>query len=331
MSSRSILVICGLVLLGACSKGEDDDKSDRKSYDFSADSSVSLADGNLELDLDRAALTDNAEDTCDGQPNYVCTAPSVLTGKYFSVGLLIQAGGAGMQSYLLADNWRDLDGTAATYDFDAAAPVVSEGELTCCGGEGDLTGDNVYFSDVAYLFGYLDATFKIPYTSAQLDTVSATMEGEHTVRFVLADDVLEDYVRGDLLYKDIDGTFKWVDQNGNFSATRPSDPITMADDVVDYKNPFSELEDAAIPVLYSALNDSSAGGVNVTSEDDLQEADRTYSFDFDSTDLVVIMEGQDALSEIQTIANLLAELHIQGMKNDELEFGKTGKSTLTVE
>lgn len=324
------------LIVGSIGCDKKDDKGSKSSYDFSASAAATISSSKLaatESARPSAGLIQTAgpKFLCTStQPNLTCVAPSALTGKYFSVGLLIQANGSGMLSYLLGDEWSSITGTSETFDFDAANPITVSGSFKCCGGEGDLTGENVYFSDVAYLFGYLDATFEIPFSAAQQATVSPAMIAPHTVRYVFADDVLTGYVRGDLLYKDVDGSFKWMDQEGALSSTRPSAPITMDDQVVSGAPSFSDAK-TPVPPISTSLQTATGEGVIQTSEDELKTEGRTYSFDFDTTYAVALMVGQSDLSLLQTTKDLMERLHFQGLPSSEFTFGSSGTSTLSVD
>lgn len=332
-SNKIVFLVLVLGLAAACDKDKDKDKKSGATYAFTAAASTSIkASGfNLADEIDGTDLLDagGAANLCATGQTITCVAPTGLTGKYFSVGLLIQANGQGMQSYLLGDSWNDIKGTSTTYDFDASAPTVSSGNLACCGGSGDLTGDNVYFSNAAYLFAYLDASFKVPYSALQKTRVTPEMLAAHTVRFVFADDVVSGYKRGDLLYKDTDSTFKWVDDSGNLSATRPSSPITLDTKVVSYTSPFEGLT-SPIPVIYTDINDGVNGKVT-TSEDALKATGKTYTFDFNTSSLIVFMLKSDELEIMGTKKDLLQRIHLSGLPHTKFTFGTAGSSSLTIQ
>ena len=330
----SLVMVCvfAIGLITGCGEGGKKDPGPGGSnYSFSVASGTRVGGtglglrGTVEKNL-RTNLLDGPASLCVDQPNFFCVAPSALTGKYLSVGLLIQANGAGMQTYFHSDAFSSVTGASEAFDFDAAAPVTHTGDIKCCGGTGNLTGENVYFSDVTYLFGYLDATFQIPYSTTQQSTVSDAMKGNHTVRFVMADNILSSYKRGDLLYKDSDGTFKWMDQSGNLSATRPASPITMDTNVVNYTSPFPELVNVSVPIFYSGLSEKV-----LTSEEKLKETGKTYAFSFDSSSLIIVTKGKDQLSLLQTPKDLMSALHLQGMPHTSLTLGQAGTSVLTVQ
>jgi hypothetical protein len=187
-----IFIMAGI---SACTDSKSDAGNSKQSYEF--ESSVStIVVGNRLSDRTSVRLTKEADAfydamECDSQPNYICFAPTKLTGRYFASGLLIQANGSGMQSYFHVESWSELSAESELFDFDSENPTAESGNLNCCGGEGDLTGENVYFSDAIYAFGYLDSSFYLPYSASDLSKVSPFMKGEHTFRFVLFDDVVE--------------------------------------------------------------------------------------------------------------------------------------------
>jgi hypothetical protein len=200
--------------------------------------------------------------------------------------------------------------------------------LGCCGGTGDLTSENSYFSDANFLFGYIDASFKIPYVNT--NQVNSEMLATHTVRFVLADKTSTGYKRGDLLLQDTDDTFKWMTADGTLSATRPASPITMDTQVVNYTNPF-EKGNTEIPVIGSQILSPEGGDNKVTtSEGELKEAGNTYRFDFDASSLIVFMLAPTELTIIQTKAEMLKRIHLQGLPHSKFTFGASAVSTLTV-
>lgn len=234
-----------------------------------------------------------------------------------------------MMSYILADNWNGITSSSTTYEFSGSNPVTSSGNLICCGGSGDLTGDNVYFSNAAYLFGYLDVKFTVPYNTTQKGRVSSEMQQAHTVRFVFADNILSGYKRGDLLYKDSDVTFKWVDSStGDLSTTRPSSPVTMDTMVVNYTSPFSEIT-SGIPVIYTDVLDNSSGKIT-TSEDALKSTGKTYSFDFNADYFLVFMLKSDELEIMSSKKEMLQRIHLSGLPHSKFTFGTAGASTLTI-
>jgi len=193
------VTVLSIIFSGCGEDGKKDKDGKGKSYSFSAaataivkSSRLALTSSNSESKGDEESIkagaltsTSGAAHLCATGQTITCVAPSALTGKHYGIGLLIQAGGRGMQSYLLSDSFSSITVTGPSYDFNAANPVTSTGALTCCGGEGDLAGENTYFSNVAYVFGYLDATIAVPFTDAQLNQVPQEVKGNHTVRFVL--------------------------------------------------------------------------------------------------------------------------------------------------
>lgn len=330
---KKLCLWAGFVYLASgCGASESNDKSSSSgsSYSFESEASSQLLSSTLGLrrspgDL---PLTDGPSQLCETGQTISCADVSDVSGKLLTVGLLIQAGGQGMQSYLLTDNFSDVTGDSTAYDFDFRNPVTTSGALGCCGGTGDLTNENSYFSDANFLFGHMDVSFKIPYVNT--NQVNTEMLATHTVRFVLADKTSTGYKRGDLLLQDSDDAFKWMSADGTLSATRPASPITMDAQVVNYTNPF-EKGNTEIPVV-SAQIQSPEGGDNkvTTSEDKLKDTGNTYSFDFDASTLVVFMLAPSELTIIQSKAEMLKRIHLQGLPHSKFTFGASAVSTLTV-
>lgn len=324
-----------LAACGDSSKKEEPSNSGQ-SYDFSATASVELRRASDALGLNgRNQLTQQnmlsgPKHICETGQTITCAAPTKLTGKYLGAGLLIQSAGKGMLAYLMGEEWASLDGASTSYSFDFESPVKSSGKLKCCGGTGDLSGEESYFSNGAFLFGYVDATFKIPYSTSQLLQVPAAMKESHSVRFVMADGILPNYRRGDLLYKDTDETFKWVDSSsGALSASRPTSPVTMDTKVVNYTQPFEGFS-SPIPIIYTEI--SEADGKVLTSQDKLKAEGKTYSFDYDATYALVFMLAPNELTIIQSVKEMLARIHMQGLPHTKFEgFGAAAVSKLTIQ
>ncbi len=336
------------VFLLSCGK-----KSSDSSYSFSAASSTKLSGAGLASsaylnpDAVRNSLEELfSEDYFDSQTfvrdrrlaaastatscnSYFCVTPTALVGKYFAVGLLLQASGSGMAAYFGKETaWSEIKGTSDTYDFDFAAPITNSGTFTCCGGTGNLSAGRTIISDTSFLFGYLDATFEITATSG----AHGTAVGVHTVRFVLADDVITSGKRGDLLYKDTDLVFKWVDsETGVMSTTRPTSPVVMNTSVVNYTNPWGNVGAQSIPVIYAGLTNATGGVMEVT-EAELKTVGRTYSFSFNAANLVLfpgIIADQDE-GYLASIKDVLAKIHLQGLPTTAATLGKAPDTVLTV-
>ncbi len=261
----------------------------------------------------------------------ICLTPTELTGKYYAVGLMIQSGGNGMNAYFGQDQWSDITGTSPTFDFSFKSPITQAGDLICCTSEGDLSGDNTYFSDAIYLFGYIDATFTIAADSgAHGDAV-----GTHTVRFVLADDSISGGKRGDLLIKDAE-EFKWMDAAGALSTSRPADAITMNEDVVAFPDPYGDGKGTiAIPIIRTSVNAPASGEVFQVSEEELKIADRTYSFDFNASGFVWFPTLlQNDIGMLESRKALLSKIHMQGLPHSQYgdggAYGASGDTTLTI-
>jgi len=114
--------------------------------------------------------------------------------------------------------------------------------------------------------------------------------------------------------------------------------MTMDAQSVNFVQPFPELQ-AEFPVIYTEILDqpataSSPGGKNVTSEEALKTAGKTYTFDFDSRYSVMFMLSQQEMTIIQTRKELLARIHLMGMPHSKFGDGRSGtsgSSTLTVQ
>ena len=251
----------------------------------------------------------------------ICFTPTALTGTSFGEGLLIQAGGAGMVAYFGQDAWSEITGTSPRVDFDVSAPIFHAGNLSCCGGNGDLASPNAYVSDVIYLFGTIDATFTVSGV-----TGNTSMNREFTVRFVLADEAVPTARRGDVLLKDpADGAFKWMDPGtaaGTLAATRPASPVTMDAAVVNYVNPFGTTEgNQRIPVIYAPVT-SLDGTPYAIDEAKLRLADRTYTFHFDPTNFVMFPSLQLAdIGLLSTEKQLLSRIHLGGLPHSQQPMG----------
>ncbi len=332
MQKKLFVWVSFVYLASACGENNSDDKgsSSGSSYSFESEAGSQLLSSTLGLRSRKSPLTllDGPAQLCETGQTISCAGVSDMSGKLLTVGLLIQAGGSGMQSYLLTDNFSDVTGDSTAYDFDFRNPVTTKGALGCCGGTGDLNSGNTYFSDANFLFGYIDASFKIPYVSTS--SVNANMLATHTVRFVLADKTSTGYKRGDLLIQDTDETFKWMTADGTLSATRPASPITMDSKVVDYTNPF-EKGNTEIPVIGAQIQSPEGGDNKVTTDEAaLKETGNTYSFDFDASSLIVFMLAPSELTIIQTKAEMLKRIHLQGLPHSKFTFGASAVSTLTV-
>lgn len=258
----------------------------------------------------------------------VCFTPTALTGTSYGEGLLIQAAGSGMVAYFGQDAWSEITGTSPSAAFDVSAPIVHAGNLSCCGGNGDLAAPNAYVSDVIYLFGTIDATFTVTGV-----TGNVSMNREFTVRFVLADDALPTARRGDVLLKDpADGAFKWMDATtaGTLAAARPATPVTMDGAVVNYVNPFGPTHgNQRIPVIY-APGTSLDGTPYAIDEAKLRLAGLTYTFRFDPTNFVMFPSLQAAdLDLLSSEKQLLSRIHLGGLPHSQQPRG-VGSPAATV-
>lgn len=258
----------------------------------------------------------------------ICFTPSKLTGAYYGTGFLIQSSGSGMMAYFGQTNWSSITGTSTSYSFDTSAPITNTGNLNCCSGTGNLSSSNTYISDVAYLFGYLDATFTVSGV-----TSNTNMNREFTVRFVLANGAISGGIRGDVLLKDPgDSVFKWMDTSvsaggdigaGTLVTTRPTTPVTMNTSVKNYTNPFGTGKgNDSIPVIYAAALPQSGSGVFTTSESALNTADKTYTFSFDSTKFVMFPTLLTAdINSLSTYYQLMSLIHLGGLPHSTQSSG----------
>jgi hypothetical protein len=320
-----------LTLLVAASCGSSNNAS---TYDFTAAASVAL--GLKSRSLPTKSLPSLTESWSTGfllpqrEPlrtgptlctSTVCFTPTTLTGKYYGMGFLIQAGGNGMTAYFGQSHWSDITGTSTSYDFDVANPITNSGNLTCCSGTGDLSSSNTYISDVIYLFGYLDATFTVSGVTGNM-----SMNRAFTVRFVLADGAISGGLRGDVLLKDPAGgaTFYWIDTatstGGNVGAgtlvtTRPATPVVMNTSVVNWTNPFGTNQgNQTIPVIYAGVLPDSGSGVVTTSQSELAQTGKTYTYNFDPTNFVMFPTLQTAdINMLSSYTELLSRIHLGGL------------------
>jgi hypothetical protein len=297
-----------------------DEKDGPQNYDFSAVASQKV----FSTSLSSLSLAESAQYKADNLCTSVfCITPSNASGKYFGVGLLIQAGGSGMSAYFDNESWSSVTETSETKIFDFSSPLTYSGNLNCCGGEGDLNNPNSYFSDVSYMFASIDVEFSITESMG----AHGTAIGTHQLRFVFADDATSSAKRGDILVKD-GADYKWVDAVGNLSAVRPNGPITMNDQVVNWTNPFDK-GNATIPVMYSGLVETE--DKMVTSEDELKKP-ATYSFNFNASGLVIFPDILHAdVGMLDSRLAMLKKIHLLGMPYGNRGVIGVGKTTLSIE
>jgi hypothetical protein len=316
------------IALTACDM---DDKKDgeKSSYSFTSPSSIQLKSSSFGL-LEDSFFASSTQKLTTAEPpmckDNICFTPTQLTGKYYGVGLMIQSDNSGMMAYFGQDSWSGITSSSTSYNFNFNSPVSNTGNLVCCTGQGDLSNGTSYFSDAVYMFGYVDATFTIPSTSgANGDAV-----GTHTVRFVLAEGAVSDAKRGDILYFDA-GAFKWMDNEGVLSSTRPTNPITQDTGVVNWTNPFGDKGNQTIPTIGAALEAAADGGVNVVTEDELKISGRTYSFDFQADGFISFPTLlRTDIGMLDSKKKLLSSVHIQGLPHSKYNMGSTAKSKLVV-
>ena len=313
---------------GGCSKNEpESDKTAGKTYSFDAQANAKLKMKGAALSRATTLKTSAAGPTLCS--SVICFTPTVLTGKYYGTGFLIQSDGNGMVAYFGQDSWSSITGASKSYDFNSTSPIENSGTLTCCGGTGDLTSANTYIESIIYLFGYIDATFAVSGV-----TSNTSMNREFTVRFVLADGAIASGIRGDLLLKDpADGVFKWIDTSvnaggnvgdGTLVATRPQTPIVLNSAVTNWTNPFGSTQgNQSIPVIYAPVLTSAGTGVYTVSESDLNTPGKTYQFSFDPTNMVIfpmLMASSD-LNSLSTYAQLLNKISLGGLPHSGQPMG----------
>lgn len=298
------------------------------SYSFTATSKNALKSGSVTTSarLDPSGIASSSlPASCTDN---LCFTPVTLTGKYYGMGLMMQVEGSGMNAYFGQDSWSSISGTSPQYEFNSALPITHTGNLTCCAGTGTF-GSNSYFSDVLYLFATLDSTFTVSASTG----ASGTAVGTHSVRFVLSDDAVTLAKRGDILYRDTDGEYKWVDNSsGSLTLTRPTTPVTMNTKVSNWVNPYDSTKGQQhIPVISSSIADS-ANGKHVVSEESLKVSGKSYVFDFPAAGLIFLptVLKTDA-SILSSRLTLLQQIHIQGLPHSGYVGGSAlGSTTLTI-
>jgi hypothetical protein len=309
--SQSFSLLLSLSVLLSC--GEDRDEGGGSSYSFSSVASTLLTDS-LAMFSNNAAKATLVRSFTSLCTSVICFTPTAVTGKYFGVGLLIQSEGNGLSAYFGQDEWGSITGSSPAYSFNIGTPITNAGDLWCCNGRGDLANGTSYISDVTFLLKYVDVTFTFTGSGA------VDVDKAHTLRFVFANLASDDAdapnaLRGDILYFD-SGAFKWVDADGDFhlgSGARPSDAINQDDAVTNWSNPWGTVGQQSIPTVGSAVK-SEGGGVMVTSETELKEVGRTYSFKFPVDDLIVFPDRLHAdAGMINSLEEMLEHVHMAGL------------------
>jgi hypothetical protein len=336
------LVLLGVVGVVGCFGGSSDSRGTTAGtvYSFATTMSARIS----RYIPSGSFFSGKADDTVQAQStqpalcsSVVCFDATKLTGTYYKIGLLIQASGSGLlASFGDPDEpWSDVAGGLAPFDFNSETPVTESGTLSCCGGTGNLATENTYFSDVVYLFGYLDATFTI----SGITNGNTSMNAEHTVRFVMADGAHPNALRGDILYKDA-GTFKWMPSSGTetLTATRPASPVTMNSAIVNWTNPFGTQGQQNIPTLsvpIASCDPAQPNAPHVVTEAELKDPGRTYSFGFNTTKLVMfptlLSSGTD-INLISSIRELMTRVHLAGLPHSAqpMGVGSPASTQLTV-
>lgn len=106
--------------------------------------------------------------------------------------------------------------------FDLSDPLTVSREMMV-GTMGYPSDEEAYITRVELLFAWVDLTFTLD---------SGPMAGDHVVRVAYADVVDLGYHKGDVLYKDTDGAFKWLDTAAvpsSLSTTRPESTVQISD------------------------------------------------------------------------------------------------------
>ena len=331
ISSLIFFATVSTLIIFNCAKSTDKDKAAgaKKSYDFTAAASAAISLKAAALQLSQDSKNNSAAPKLTDGPtlcsSVVCFTPTKLTGTYYGTGFLIQSSGSGLVAYFGQDSWSSITGTSASYNFDSATPVTNAGNLTCCGGTGDLASENTYISDAIYLFGYLDATFTVSGV-----TGNTSMNREFTVRFVMADGAISGGIRGDVLLKDpSDGVFKWIDKSvsaggnvgdGTLVSTRPTTPVTMDSSVTAWTNPFGTSQgNQTIPVIYAPILPESGTGVFQISETDLSTTGKVYNYKFDPTNFVMFptLQRSSDINMIYSYTQLLSKIHLGGLPHSQ--------------
>ena len=336
---NAFLYVTILFSLARCSDSKKSDSNKAgTSYSFSATGLASLKIKSASLGVTDQTLGTALTSGPTLCSSVVCFTPTVLTGKYYGTGFLIQSNGNGMVAYFGQDNWSSITDTSEKFSFDTTSPTTNSGSLFCCNGTGDLTSENTYISDAIYLFAYIDATFAVSGV-----TSNTSMNREFTVRFVLADNAVTSAKRGDLLLKDpADGQFKWIDPStsaggnvgqGTLVTTRPSSPITMNSSVKDWTNPNgSDKGNQSIPVINAGLIPTS-GAVYQINENDLKEVGKTYTYSFDPTNFVMFPTYLKAdINSLSSYVQLLSGIHLGGLPHSgqPMGVGNAASTILTV-
>jgi hypothetical protein len=229
-----------------------------------------------------------------------------------AAGLGISAKGQ-LESYLFGgDKYSGLspDVGSTEYGFDLKNPTANAGSLICCNGNSSFE-DEGYFQTAKFLLTFVDFTisFKAPNNTK--------LNGDHTYRFVLANNKTLGYSRGDILLKDpVDGIFKWILNDGSLSVSKTSTVAMQDSAVVNWANT-SGKGNTEIPVLESAfLGESKV----VVSRKDLEENQLTFQFDLDATNMVILNRESGALDVFSTQFELASKLHLRGLPHSKFTF-----------
>lgn len=319
--SRVVLSVSFLALMSlsfGCRKSKNDKKGGEPPK-FSSLSTTLLISSTLEDRPAAASAFIATAETTEVPPELkcmqmtTCFTPSAFSGKILAAGLGISAKGQ-LESYLFGgDQYSGLspDAGSTEYDFDLRNPTANAGTLICCNGDSSFEEEG-YFQTAKFLITYADFTimFKAPNNTK--------LNGEHTYRFVLANNKSLGYLRGDILLKDpSDGSFKWILGNGLLSATRTDGVAVQDSAVVNWTNPFGK-GNLEIPTLESAFLGESKVVVN---KNDLEQNQLSFKFDLDATNMVILNSEESALDVFNTQFELASKLHLRGLPHSKMTLG----------
>ncbi len=248
-----------------------------------------------------------------------CFTPIAFSGKILAAGLGISSKGQ-LETYLFGgDQYSGLapDLGSTEYDFDLKNPTANAGTLSCCNGSSSFEEEG-YFQTAKFLISYADfgIAFKAPNNTK--------LNGEHTYRFVLANNKALGYVRGDILLKDpSDSVFKWIRSDGTLSASRADGVAVQDSAVVNWTNPFGK-GNMEIPILESAFLEESKV---VVSRKDLEENQVSFQFDLDATNMVILNQDPGMLDIFNTQFELASKLHLRGLPHSKMMLGTVAFGT----
>jgi hypothetical protein len=309
-------VYIGLVL------GCDESKKDKKGGEppkFTSTSSTLLVSSTLQDPTAPPGLLFSNDENTDPPPELkcmemtTCFTPTAFSGKVLAAGLGISAKGQ-LESILFGgEQYSGLapDSGSKEYDFDLKNPTANAGTLYCCNGDSSFDAEG-YFQTAKFLITYADFSivFKAPNNSR--------LNGEHSYRFVLANNKSLGYLRGDILLKDpSDGVYKWILADGSLSPSRTAGVAVQDSAVVNWVNTFGK-GNMEVPTLESAFL---AESKVVVSKKDLEENQLTFQFDLDATNMIILNQESGALDVFNTHFELASKLHLRGLPHSKLTLG----------